>query len=154
MRGPETPRNLLSLALQDGPIGRGETVIIDTSPDVTFCEMGLAASDGVFVPITTSHQSGVPTLDTLQAILQAEKVIGGLVPTLEGSARWQEARVESWRAALMDTVLLKGRGVEVLPAMPFSHSMPSRGGGAGGSCPKGAWRCWTRSMPACSGSKP
>jgi hypothetical protein len=86
--------------------------------------MGLAASDGVFVPIMMSLQSGVRTLDTLQAILHAEKVIGGLVPTLVGSARWQEARVESWRAALMDTVLPEGRGVEVLPAMPFSHSLP------------------------------
>jgi hypothetical protein len=30
VRGPESPRKLLSLALQDGPIGRGETVIIST----------------------------------------------------------------------------------------------------------------------------
>ena len=125
LRGPETPRELLALALQDAPLGADETVIVDTSPDVTFCEMGIAAADIVFVPITMSHQSGVPTLNTLQAILNAEKRIGGLVPTLVGSAKWQEARVESWRTALMETVLLKNRGIEVLPAMPFSHSIPA-----------------------------
>lgn len=52
MRGPETPRELLSLALEDAPIGEDETVIVDTSPDVTFCEMGIQAADMVFVPIT------------------------------------------------------------------------------------------------------
>ena len=136
LRGPETPRNLLALALQDAPLGADETVIIDTSPDVTFCEMGIAAADVVFVPITMSHQSGVPTLNTLQAILHAEKAIGGLVPTLVGSAKWQEERVDSWRTALMETVLLKGRGIQVLPAMPFSHSIPS-GKWRWGKLPKG-----------------
>jgi cellulose biosynthesis protein BcsQ len=136
LRGPETPRNLLALALQDAPLGTDETVILDTSPDVTFCEMGIVASDLVFVPITMSHQSGVPTLNTLQAILHAERTIGGLVPTLVGSAKWQETRVNSWRTALMETVLLKGRGIQVLPAMSFSHSIPS-GKWRWGKLPKG-----------------
>lgn len=136
MRGPETARNLLALALQDAPLGVDETVIVDTSPDVTFCEMGIAAADVVFVPITMSHQSGVPTLNTLQAILSAEKAIGGLVPTLVGRAQWQEARVESWRTALMETVLVKGRGIQVLPAMSFSHGIPS-GKWRWGKLPKG-----------------
>ncbi len=136
LRGPETPRNLLALALQDAPLGPDETVIIDTSPDVTFCEMGIAGADLVFVPITMSHQSGVPTLNTLQAILMAEKAIGGLVPTLVGRAKWQEARVESWRQALMQTVLVKGRGIQVLPAMSFSHGVPS-GKWRWGKLPKG-----------------
>lgn len=125
MRGPETPRELLGVAVREGPFGEDETIIIDTSPEVTFCEMGIAAADVVFVPITMSHQSGVPTLNTLQAIVNAEKPIGGLVPTLVGSAKWQEARVDSWRTALMESVLLKSRGIQVLPAMPFSHSIPS-----------------------------
>lgn len=125
MRGPETARELLGVALRDAPFAADETVIVDTSPEVTFCEMGIAAADLVFVPLTMSHQSGVPTLNTLQAIVNAEKPIGGLVPTLVGSAKWQEARVESWRKALMDTLLLKRRGIKVLPAMPFSHSIPS-----------------------------
>jgi cellulose biosynthesis protein BcsQ len=136
MRGPETPRDLLALALQDAPLGTDETVILDTSPDVTFCEMSIVASDIVFVPITMSHQSGVPTLNTLQAILHAGKTIGGLVPTLVGSAKWQESRVDAWRTALMETVLLKGRGIQVLPAMPFSHSIPS-GKWRWGKLPKG-----------------
>jgi len=137
LRGPETPRNLLALALQDAPLGEDGAVIIDTSPDVTFCEMAIQASDVVFVPITMSHQSGVPTLNTLQAVLHAEKAIGGLIPTMLGSAKWQEARVEAWRTSLMDTVLVKGRGIKVLPAMPFSHSIPAgkwRWGKLPGSC--------------------
>ncbi len=136
LRGPETPRELLSLALEDTPIGENETVIVDTSPDVTFCEMGIQAADMVFVPITMSHQSGVPTLNTLQALLHAEKQIGGLIPTLIGRAKWQEARIESWRESLMQTDLVKGRGIDVLPAMPFSHSIPS-GKWRWGKLPKG-----------------
>ena len=136
LRGPETPRELLSLALEDAPIGDNETVIVDTSPDVTFCEMGIQASDIVFIPITMSHQSGVPTLNTLQALLHAEKQIGGLIPTLIGRAKWQEARIEAWRESLMQTDLVKGRGIDVLPAMPFSHSIPS-GKWRWGKLPKG-----------------
>ncbi len=135
LRG-ETPRELLSLALQDAPIREDETVIVDTSPDVTFCEMGIMASDMVFVPITMSHQSGVPTLNTVQAVLYAEKEMGGLIPTLIGRAKWQEARIESWRESLMQTDLVKGRGIDVLPAMPFSHSIPS-GKWRWGKLPKG-----------------
>jgi cellulose biosynthesis protein BcsQ len=125
LRGPETPRNLLALALQDAPLPQDATIIVDSSPDVTFCEMAIEACDIVFVPITMSHQSGVPTLNTLQAVLHAGKAIGGLVPTMLGSARWQAARVEAWRTSLMDTVLVKRRGIEVLPAMPFSHTIPA-----------------------------
>lgn len=136
LRGPETPRELLSLALQDAPIGEDETVIVDTSPDVTFCEMGIQAADMVFVPITMSHQSGVPTLNTLQAVLYAEKEMGGLIPTLIGRAKWQKARIEAWRESLMQTDLVKGRGINVLPAMPFSHSIPS-GKWRWGKLPKG-----------------
>lgn len=136
LRGPETPRELLSLALEDAPIGEDETVIVDTSPDVTFCEMGIQAADMVFVPITMSHQSGVPTLNTLQAVLYAEKEMGGLIPTLIGRAKWQAARVEAWRESLMQTNLVKGRGIDVLPVMPFSHSIPS-GKWRWGKLPKG-----------------
>ena len=136
LRGPETPRELLLLALEDAPLGEDETVIIDTSPDVTFCEMGIRAADMVFVPITMSHQSGVPTLNTVQAVLYAEKEMGGLIPTLIGRAKWQEARIEAWRESLMETDLVKGRGIDVLPAMPFSHSIPS-GKWRWGKLPKG-----------------
>ena len=136
LRGPETPRELLSLALEDAPIGKDETVIVDTSPDVTFCEMGIQASDIVFIPITMSHQSGVPTLNTLQAVLYAEKEMGGLIPTLIGRAKWQKSRIEAWRESLMQTDLVKGRGIDVLPAMSFSHSIPS-GKWRWGKLPKG-----------------
>jgi cellulose biosynthesis protein BcsQ len=125
LRGPETARNLLRLALQDAPLPQDETVIVDSSPDVTFCEMAIECADLVFVPITMSHQSGVPTLNTLQAVLRAGKGIGGLVPTMLGHAGWQAARVDAWRTSLMDTVLVKRRGIEVLPAMPFSHAIPA-----------------------------
>jgi cellulose biosynthesis protein BcsQ len=125
IRGPETPRDLLALALQDAPLRADETIIIDTSPDMTFCEMGITAADMVFVPITMSHQSGIPTLNTIQAILHAEKTTGGLVPTLVGRAQWQSKRVDSWRKALMESALVKGRGIHVLPPMGFSHAIPS-----------------------------
>jgi len=136
LRGPEIPRELLSLALRDAPIEEDECVIVDTSPDVTFCEMGILASDILFVPITMSHQSGVPTLNTLQAAMYEEKEIGGLIPTLLGRAKWQAARVEAWRESLLQTDLVKRRGIDVLPAMPFSHSIPS-GKWRWGKLPKG-----------------
>ncbi len=125
LRGPETPRELLGVALRDFAWAPEETVIVDTSPEVTFCEMGIEAAEVVFVPLTMSHQSGVPTLNTMQAVVVAEKAIGGLVPTLVGSAKWQEWRVDSWRTALMESDLLKDYGIQVLPPVPFSHSIPS-----------------------------
>jgi cellulose biosynthesis protein BcsQ len=136
LRGPETPRELLDLAIQDATLNPGETIIVDTSPDVTFCEMGIQAADVVFVPITMSHQSGIPTLNTLQAALFAEKKIGGLIPTLLGRAKWQTKRIEAWRESLMQTELIKGRGIDVLPAMPFSHGIPA-GKWRWGKLPKG-----------------
>lgn len=125
LRGPETPRNLLALALKDAPLPQTGTVIVDSSPDVTFCEMAIECANLVFVPITMSHQSGVPTLNTLQAVMHAGKTVGGLVPTMLGSAGWQGQRVEAWRTSLMGTVLVKARGIGVLPAMPFSHAIPA-----------------------------
>jgi cellulose biosynthesis protein BcsQ len=135
-RGPETPRELLGLAIQDATLKPGEIIIVDTSPDVTFCEMGIQAADVVFIPITMSHQSGIPTLNTLQAALYAEKKIGGLIPTLLGKAKWQTKRVEAWRESLLQTELVKGRGIDVLPAMPFSHGIPA-GKWRWGKLPKG-----------------
>jgi cellulose biosynthesis protein BcsQ len=137
LRGPGTPRELLDLALDDAPIKTGEIIIVDTSPDVTFCEMGIQAADLVFIPITMSHQSGIPTLNTIQAALYAEKPIGGLIPTLLGRAKWQTKRIEAWRESLMQTELVKGRGIDVLPAMPFSHGIPA-----------GKWR-WGKLSKGC-----
>jgi cellulose biosynthesis protein BcsQ len=123
--GPDTARDLLRLALEAAPRQEDETVVIDTGPEVTLCEISIAAADLVFVPITMSHQSGLPTLNTLQAILLEERGIGGLIPTMIGSARWHEERVDSWREALMNTATLKRRGIDLLPSMPFSHAIPS-----------------------------
>ncbi len=123
--GPDTPRDLLRLALEVAPREADETVLIDTGPEVTLCEISIAAAELVFVPITMSHQTGWPTLNTLQAILLEGRGIGGLIPTLIGSARWHEERVDSWREALMNTVTLKRRGIDLLPSMPFSHAIPS-----------------------------
>lgn len=137
LRGPETPRDLLKVALQDAPFNEDETIIIDTSPDVTFCETGITASDLVFIPITMSHQSGIPTLNTIQAVLNAGKRTGGLIPTLVGRAQWQDKRVKSWRKSLTESELLQGRGIPVLPAMKFSHAIPS-GKWRWGSLPVGS----------------
>jgi cellulose biosynthesis protein BcsQ len=123
--GPDTPRDLLRLALEVAPLQEDETVIVDTGPEVTLCEMSIAAADLVFVPITMSHQTGLPTLNTLQAVLLEGRGIGGLIPTMIGSAMWHEKRVDSWREALMNTVTLKRRGIDLLPSMPFSHAIPS-----------------------------
>lgn len=123
--GPDTPRDLLRLALEVAPLQENETVIVDTGPEVTLCEMSIAAAELVFLPITMSHQTGLPTLNTLQAILFEERDVGGLIPTMIGSARWHEERVDSWREALMNTVTLKRRGIDLLPSMPFSHAIPS-----------------------------
>jgi len=123
--GPDTPRDLLRLALEVAPLQEDEAVIVDTGPEVTLCEMSIAAAELVFVPITMSHQTGLPTLNTLQAILFQERGIGGLIPTMIGNAKWHEERVDSWREALMNTVTLKQRGIDLLPSMPFSHAIPS-----------------------------
>jgi len=122
LAGPETPRDLLRLALGENPYARDPLVIIDTGPDITLCEMSIAAADLIFIPITLSHQSGVPTLNTLQAALRLGCPIGGLIPTMVGTSQWSDKRVAQWRESLRNTQLVKTRKIKLLAAMPYSQS--------------------------------
>ena len=122
LAGPETPRDLLRLALCGSPFPQDPLTIIDTGPDITLCEMSIAAADLVFIPITLSHQTGVPTLNTLQAVFRFDCPIGGLIPTMVGTSLWSEQRVTQWRESLLDTQLVKSRKIRLLPSMPYSQS--------------------------------
>jgi len=120
--GPDTPRDLLRLALSDYQYDISSLMIIDTGPDITLCEMSIAASDLVFIPITLSHQTGVPTLNTLQAAFKYESPVGGLIPTMVGASNWSDERIDEWRESLLNTQLVKSRKIVILPSMPYSQA--------------------------------
>jgi cellulose biosynthesis protein BcsQ len=122
LSGPDIPRSLLRLALCESPYPQDPLIIIDTGPDLTLCEMSLAAADLAFIPVTLSHQTGVPTLNTLQAAFRLGCPIGGLIPTMAGNAKWGQQRMAQWRQSLRDTQLVKSRKIRLLPAMPYSQS--------------------------------
>jgi cellulose biosynthesis protein BcsQ len=120
--GPETPGDLLRLALRESLFALDPLIIIDTSPDITLCEMSIAAADIIFIPVTLSHQSGVPTLNTLQTAFRLGCPIGGLIPTMVGTSQWSEKRVAQWRESLRNTQLVKNRNIKLLASMPYSQS--------------------------------
>ncbi|MEJ2550548.1 MAG: ParA family protein [Anaerolineales bacterium] len=120
--GPETPRDLLRLALCGSINTLDPLVIIDTGPDITLCEMSIIAADLIFIPVTLSHQSGVPTLNTLQTAFRVGCPIGGLIPTMVGTSQWSEKRVAQWRESLRNTQLVKNRKIQLLTSMPYSQS--------------------------------
>ncbi len=122
LSGPDIPRSLLRLALCESPYPQDPLIIIDTGPDITLCEMSLAAADLAFIPITLSHQTGVPTLNTLQAAFHLGCPVGGLIPTMVGNAKWSQERMVQWRQSLLNTQLVKSRNIQLLPAMPYSQS--------------------------------
>ncbi len=122
LSGPDIPRALLRLALCESPYPQDPLIIIDTGPDLTLCEMSLTAADLAFVPVTLSHQTGVPTLNTIQAAFHLGCPIGGLIPTMVGNAKWSEERIKQWRQSLQNTKLVKSRNIQILPSIPYSQS--------------------------------
>lgn len=122
LAGPATRRDLLLGALADSSQLPASLILIDSGPDISLCELSLAASDLAFLPVTLSHQSGIPTLNTLQAALRQDTPIGGLIPTMVGRSGWNEIRIEQWRSQLENSELLSQRGIPLLPALPYSPS--------------------------------
>ncbi|MEJ2606619.1 MAG: ParA family protein [Anaerolineales bacterium] len=122
LAGPGTPRDLLHLALSGIQNLQESLVIIDTGPDITLCEMSIVAADLVYIPITLSHQTGIPTLNTLNAAFSYGCRVGGLIPTMVGDAKWSDDRVDQWRGSLLNTRLIKNRNIPLLPSMPYSQS--------------------------------
>lgn len=120
LAGPATRRDLLQRALRESSRLPASLILIDSGPDISLCELSLAAADLAFLPLTLSHQSGIPTLNTLQAALRLETPIGGLIPTMVGRAGWNTTRIEQWRGELARSELLARRGIPLLPPLPYS----------------------------------
>jgi MinD-like ATPase involved in chromosome partitioning or flagellar assembly len=114
------PAELLRWAIEASPLSDDATVIIDTGSAHTLCEMGVAAADLVFIPITLGHQSGVPTINTMKAALVHKTRIGGIIPLMTGEAGWEIEQIEGWRNKLLQSEALQAMGVEVLQSMPSS----------------------------------
>ena len=118
--GFDFPTALLRRPLVRASEERNALIVVDAPPSMNLCEMCVYAADIVFIPITMSHLSGVPTLNTMQVAVNHDTAIGGLVPTMVGQAKWQVARVDAWRSALASSVLCERRGIPVHPPMPYS----------------------------------
>jgi cellulose biosynthesis protein BcsQ len=119
----DAPASLLKKALAAYPLSKDLLVILDSSSNHVLCEMCLAASDHVFIPATFSHQSALPTINTIKTCLIRKTRVRGLIPVMTGKAAWQEAQIEAWRVRLKADELLKALKTEVLPAMPFSQAI-------------------------------
>jgi cellulose biosynthesis protein BcsQ len=117
------PANLLKSTLMQYPLSKDLLVILDSGSNHVLCEMCLAASHLVFVPVTLSQQTAVPTINTLKACLIHETRVGALIPIMVGNAGWQKGTMESWRARLQTSQALKTMGTEVLSPMPFSQTI-------------------------------
>jgi len=118
LAGPHTRRDLLQCALQGSARLPASLILVDSGPDISLCELSLQAADLVFIPMTLSHQSGIPTLNTLQAALSLDRPIGGLIPTMVGRAGWNQDRIHQWRHNLEHSTLMQNHNISVLPDMP------------------------------------
>jgi cellulose biosynthesis protein BcsQ len=136
LAGPHTRRDLLKHALADPSRLPASLILIDSGPDISLCELSLAAADLVFIPLTLSQQSALPTLNTLQAALRQGAFIAGLIPTMVGRAGWNQDRIEHWRHNLEHSPLLRERGIPLLPNMPYSPTAV-----------RGTWRWGTLPPP-------
>lgn len=122
LAGPAVSRSLLRRSLSEFNSDTRSVTLVDTGPDITLCEMSIAASDLVFIPITLSAQSGLPTLNTIQAAFKFKRTIGGLIPTMTGKANWVQERIEEYRQSLLKSKLVASHGIDVLDPMPYSQS--------------------------------
>lgn len=119
----DAPANLLKTALTVHTLSRDLLVILDSGSNHVLCEMCIAAADLVFIPVTLSPQSGVPTINTLKACLIHSTHAGGLIPIMVGKAGWQKGTMDTWRAKLQTAESLHTMGTEVLSPMPFSQTI-------------------------------
>jgi|GEM_PF-2261144 len=119
----DAPANLLKTALAGYPLSKDLIVIVDTGSNHVLCEMSIAASSLVFIPITLSHQTAVPTINTLKTCLIHETAIGGLIPIMIGKAGWQKEKIDAWCERTRRAEALQVLGIEVLSAMPFSQTI-------------------------------
>jgi hypothetical protein len=116
-----TPPDLLRLALEESPLAQDVTVIVDTGSGHKLCEMSIAASDVVFIPLTLSQQSGIPTTNTVQVALEHGTTIGGIIPLMIGEANWEKDQLKGWRRMLVESEALREMNVDVLQGMPYSR---------------------------------
>jgi MinD-like ATPase involved in chromosome partitioning or flagellar assembly len=117
----DVPTEILRWAIESSPLAPETTIIIDTGSAPTLCEMSVAAADIVFIPITMSHQSGLPTANTLKTALIHGTTIGGIIPVMSGEAGWEVNQLDKWREKLMASEALRDMGVRVLENIPYSR---------------------------------
>jgi len=117
----DTPPDLLRYALDESPLSKDVTVIVDTGSGHKLCEMSVAASDVVFIPLTLSQQSGIPTMNTMRVALDHGTKIGGIIPLMIGEANWEKDQLEGWRRMLIESEALREMNVDVLQGMPYSR---------------------------------
>jgi MinD-like ATPase involved in chromosome partitioning or flagellar assembly len=117
----DTPPDLLRIVLEESPLSRDVTVIVDTGSGHKLCEMSVAASDVVFIPLTLGQQSGIPTTNTVQVALEHGTTIGGIIPLMVGEANWEKDQLKGWRRMLVESEALREMNVDVLQGMPYSR---------------------------------
>jgi hypothetical protein len=117
----DVPAEILRWSIESSPLSPETTTIIDTGSAPSLCEMSVAAADIVFIPITMSHQSGLPTTNTMKTAIMHGTTIGGIIPVMSGEAGWEVNQLDKWREKLMASEALRNMGVRVLENVPYSR---------------------------------
>ncbi|MHC1784450.1 MAG: ParA family protein [Anaerolineaceae bacterium] len=117
----ETP-DLLRYALDDAAFAEDILVLIDSGTSPFLVNMCISAvTENVYVPLMLSMQNRKPTADTIQMVLRQRKHLGGIIPVGIGSAKWEEASMESWNERLQSTPLLAD--ARILQGIPYSKTL-------------------------------
>jgi len=117
------PVNLLRLILESTEYGDDVTVIIDTGTGDNLVAMGLAAADGVVVPMMLSKQCARPTTKTLNWISAHQKTLLGILPVASAQAKWENVILEKMTELLETHKGFKAMGASLLPRIPYSRSV-------------------------------
>jgi cellulose biosynthesis protein BcsQ len=112
--------DLLKCALENAPLQEDLTIIIDTGSMPTLVAQGIAAAQGVLIPVMLSQQTARPTINTLKLALNHHHRRGALIPIGIGKTRWEARELAHWTQQLRSSPALLEMGFNVLPGMPYS----------------------------------
>ncbi len=134
----ELPLEMLRVALETAAFGTESVVLIDTGTARLLVALGIAAADGVLVPMLLSPQSIKPTVNTLVMLQRQEKPLAGLVPVGVGNAQWEVELLAGWKRTLatrFSSLRLLSEEQPILPALPPARQLV-RGQWVGGPFPE------------------
>ncbi len=128
----------LRVVLETAAFRTQTVILVDTGTARLLVALGIAAADGVLVPMMLSPQTIKPTVNTLAMIQRQATPLAGLVPVGVGSAQWEMELLAGWRRTLatrFSGLRLLSAEQPILPALPPARQLV-RGQWVGGAFPE------------------